>query len=242
MDNYKYQIKAVTVDAVIFSIVEKSLNCLVIKRNLEPYKNYWALPGGFLKRNESTDSAFQRELLEESGLGVKGLNYWQEFKTYSDPKRDPRNNKDYQIISIAYVGITNEEIIKTHDIQIKGGSDASEATMMPIKDIMGKSKKEIAFDHLKIIEDGKSILSQKIEKEPLALKFLPTEFTLTELRNVYEELWEKKLHASNFERKVGGMENFITNLNKTKLTGSHRPAQLYKSGKARSIFMVNKGQ
>tara|TARA_B100001996_G_C18652779_1_gene590087 strand:+ start:830 stop:1552 length:723 start_codon:yes stop_codon:yes gene_type:complete len=239
MDKYKYQIKAVTVDAVIFSIVEKKLNCLLIKRNMEPYRDYWALPGGFLKRNESSDSAFKRELLEESGFMSKGLNYWKEFKSYSDPKRDPRNNKDYQIISIAYVGITNEEKIIKENIEIKGGSDASEAKMIPVEEIIGKNKKNIAFDHLEIIKDAKQYIGERIEKESLALNFLPSEFTLSELRNVYEELWGKKLHQSNFERKINSIENFIIKTKNTKLTGSNRPAQLYKKGKATNILFVN---
>ena len=79
MDAYKYQIKAVTVDAVIFSIITKA-SLFINKRKLEPFKDYWALPE-FLKTNESSDSAFKRELLEESGMNIEGLNYSKEFKT-----------------------------------------------------------------------------------------------------------------------------------------------------------------
>ena len=239
MDNYKYQIKAVTVDAVVFSIINKKLNCLLIKRNMEPFLGSWALPGGFLKRNESSDSAFKRELLEESGLGVKGLNNWKELKSYSDPKRDPRNNKDYQIISIAYVAVTNEEKIKSENIEIKAGSDASEAEMIPVNDIFGKYKNEIAFDHLEIIKNAKRNLSERVEKESVALDFLAKDFTLSELRNVYEELWDKRLHPSNFERKINSFENFILKTDKTKLTGSNRPALLYKKGKISKILFIN---
>ena len=239
MNNYKYQIKAVTVDAVVFSIIDKKLNCLLIKRNIPPFNGSWALPGGFLKRNESADSAFKRELLEESGFGIKGLYNWKEFKSYSDPKRDPRNNKDYQIISIAYVGITNEEKIIKENIEIKAGTDASEAKMFPVEEIFNKYKKEIAFDHIEIIKDAMEHLAERIEKESIALNFLPLEFTLSELRKVYEELWDKKLHQSNFERKINSIENFIVKTNKTKLTGSNRPAQLYRKGKNTKILFVN---
>ena len=82
MEKYKYQIKAVTADAVVFSIVNKELNCILIRRGIEPFKGKLALPGGFLKRNESAESAFKRELEEESGQSFKNLNSWREFKSY----------------------------------------------------------------------------------------------------------------------------------------------------------------
>ena len=239
MSDYKYQIKAITTDAAIFTIIDGVLNCLLIKRGLEPFKNYWALPGGFLKRNESTDDAFLRELFEEAKFPSTGLNYWKEFKSYSDPKRDPRNTDDYQIISIAYVGITNQEIIDNSNIKILGGSDAIEAAMIPVKDILGKFKKEIAFDHIEIIQDAIQFLSRTIEKESIALNFLSTKFSLSELRNVYEQLWGVTLHQSNFERKINSIENFITKTDETKLTGSNRPAKLYTKGSAQKILLIN---
>ncbi len=237
--DYKYQIKAVTADAVIFSIIDKKLHCLLIKRGVSPFEGKWALPGGFLKRNESAEDAFERELLEEAQFGIEGLTYKSEFKSYSDPKRDPRNNKDYQIISIAFVGITNMENINKENINIIGGSDAIEARFISFSEIIGKYKNEISFDHIDIIKDAKNYLAEKIEKETLSLNFLSVEFTLTDLRNVYEELWSRKLHPSNFERKVNSFKNFIIKTNKTKLTGSNRPAQIYKKGNISRILLIN---
>ena len=228
--DYKYQIKAVTADAVIFSIIDKKLHCLLIKRGVSPFEGKWALPGGFLKRNESAEDAFKRELLEESGQSYRALNSWREFKSYSNPKRDPRNNDDYQIISIAFVGITNLEKIDT-----VAGSDAVETKMVPVDQL---TNSEIAFDHLDIINDAKNYLSEKIEKESIALDFLDSEFTLSELRNVYEELWNTELHASNFERKVNSFKDFVNKTSKTKLTGSNRPAFLYNKGSKANILIL----
>ena len=228
--DYKYQIKAVTADAVIFSIIDKKLHCLLVKRGVSPFKGKWALPGGFLKRNESAEDAFKRELLEESGQSYKALNSWREFKSYSNPKRDPRNNDNYQIISIAFVGITNSEKIDT-----VAGSDAVETKMVPLDQL---TNSKIAFDHLDIINDAKNYLAEKIEKEGVALDFLNSEFTLSELRNVYEELWNTDLHASNFERKINSFRNFVIKTQKTKLTGSNRPASLYKKGKEKNILIL----
>jgi 8-oxo-dGTP diphosphatase len=168
--DYKYQIKAVTADAVIFSIIDKKLHCLLIKRGLSPFEGKWALPGGFLKRNESAEDAFKRELLEETGQSHTALNSWREFKTYSDPKRDPRNNDKYQIISIAFVGITNSE-----KIDIVAGSDAAETELVALDEL---TSSKVAFDHLNIINDAKNFLAEKIEKESIALDFLDSEFTL----------------------------------------------------------------
>ncbi len=228
--DYKYQIKAVTADAVVFSIINKKLHCLLIKRGLSPFEGKWALPGGFLKRNESAEDAFKRELLEESGQSYKALNSWREFKSYSNPKRDPRNNDDYQIISIAFVGITNSEKIDT-----VAGSDAVETKMVALAEL---TSSKLAFDHLNIINDAKKYLAEKIEKESIALDFLDNEFTLSELRNIYEQLWNTKLHASNFERKISSFKNFVIKTQKTKLTGSNRPASLYRKGKEKNILIL----
>ncbi len=228
--DYKYQIKAVTADAVVFSIINKKLHCLLIKRGLSPFEGKWALPGGFLKRNESAEDAFKRELLEESGQSYKALNSWREFKSYSNPKRDPRNNDDYQIISIAFVGITNSKKIDT-----VAGSDAVETKMVALAEL---TSSKLAFDHLNIINDAKKYLAEKIEKESIALDFLDNEFTLSELRNIYEQLWNTKLHASNFERKISSFKNFVIKTQKTKLTGSNRPASLYRKGKEKNILIL----
>ena len=233
--DYKYQIKALTADAVVFSIIDKKLHCLLIRRGLSPFEGKWALPGGFLKTNESAETAFKRELKEETGLDVKKLNTWIEFKSYSDPKRDPRNNDNYQIVSIAFIGVTSEDNLK-----LDSGSDASAAKMIPVNDIFSK-KVSVAFDHLKIIKDSKKHLEDRVEKENIALDFLKPEFTISELRNVYEELWETSLHASNFERKITAMENFIVKTKKTKLQGSHRPGTIYNKGGSKNILFVRTG-
>ena len=230
--DYKYQIKAVTADAVIFSIIDKKLHCLLIKRGVSPFEGKWALPGGFLKRNESAEDAFKRELLEESGQSYKALNSWKEFKSYSNPKRDPRNNDNYQIISIAFVGITNSEKIDT-----VAGSDAVETEMVAYSRL---TSSKLAFDHLDIINDAKKFLAEKIEKESIALDFLGNEFTLSELRNVYEQLWDTKLHASNFERKVNSFKGFVNKTSKTKLTGNNRPGSVYRKGSEKNILILKK--
>ena len=104
--------------------------------------------------------------------------------------------------------------------------------------IYKKFNKEIAFDHKNIINDGKKFLAEKIEKEPVALDFLNSEFTLTELRIVFEELWGKKLHQSNFERKVHSIENFVIPTDKKILTGSNRPSKVYKKGAPKNFLIL----
>ena len=122
-------------------------------------------------------------------------------------------------------------------MKIKAGSDALEARMFPIQNL---KKNNIAFDHINIINDAKKYLSEKIEKESIALDFLDDEFTLSELRNVYEEIWDTELHPSNFERKVSSFDNFIIKTTNTKLTGKNRPGSLFKKGNQKNILILKK--
>jgi 8-oxo-dGTP diphosphatase len=131
---------AITVDTVILKDLLSSARILSIKRKNEPFKNSWALPGGFLEETENLKEGAKRELLEETGLEVEVLN---QLKTYGDLNRDPRG----RTISIAFIGKLNKEV------KIKAGDDAKEADWFSLDELP-----ELAFDHSKIIEDAKKYL------------------------------------------------------------------------------------
>ncbi|WP_026838440.1 NUDIX domain-containing protein [Gillisia sp. JM1] len=131
---------AITVDTVILKDLLSSARILLIKRKNEPFKNSWALPGGFLEETENLKEGAKRELLEETGLEVEVLN---QLKTYGDLNRDPRG----RTISIAFIGKLNKEV------KIKAGDDAKEADWFSLDELP-----ELAFDHSKIIEDAKKYL------------------------------------------------------------------------------------
>ena len=135
MFTYKYPRAALTVDAIVFVKENKSTYILLIQRGNEPFKNMWALPGGFIEMNETLETACKRELAEETGLLVEKMT---QFKTYDDINRDPR----HRTISVAYFTELNEQKA------VKGGDDAARAEWFPVSDLP-----ELAFDHAQIIGD-----------------------------------------------------------------------------------------
>lgn len=123
----------ITVDAVIFVREENGLRLLLIKRNNDPYKGQWALPGGFLKEDESLQDGAKRELEEETGLRPKDL--WQ-IRAFGEPGRDPRG----RIISIAFMGVLDRVE------EVKGGDDAGDASWFQLSNLP-----QLVFDHKEII-------------------------------------------------------------------------------------------
>ncbi len=133
---------AVTVDSVILKKAEGTTKLLLIKRKNDPYKNNWALPGGFLEEDENLENGAKRELKEETGIEIESL---KQFNTYGDIGRDPRG----RTISIAFVGILNK------DSQIVAGDDAAEAKWFYLEELPN-----LAFDHFQIIQDANSWLKK----------------------------------------------------------------------------------
>jgi 8-oxo-dGTP diphosphatase len=139
---YEYPRPAVTVDIILFTN-ESTPRILLIKRKYDPFKNKWAFPGGFMDENETLENAAKRELQEETNLTDINL---KQFKTYSDPKRDPRG----RTISIVFWSIINKEQIQ----KTKAGDDAVETNWFPIDNLP-----PLAFDHNMIISEFKSFLN-----------------------------------------------------------------------------------
>jgi 8-oxo-dGTP diphosphatase len=135
MYTYQYPRAAVTTDALVFVTEENEKYILLIERGNEPFKNKWALPGGFIEMNETLEDACKRELEEETGLKVDKMI---QFKTYDAVDRDPR----HRTISTIYF----TELDKKQ--QVKGGDDAARAEWFAVSWLP-----ELAFDHEQIIED-----------------------------------------------------------------------------------------
>lgn len=131
---YKYPHPAVTADCVVFNKKGDRISVLLIKRSNEPYKDYWAFPGGFINMDESAEEAALRELKEETGLEVFGI---EQLKAYSNPDRDPRE----RVITIVFIA---ESKIK----EVRGGDDAKEAEWFEISNLP-----PLAFDHERILKD-----------------------------------------------------------------------------------------
>jgi 8-oxo-dGTP diphosphatase len=206
---------SVAVDLVIFTVHAGSLQVLLIRRGYAPFKGKWALPGGFVRERETLDDAAARELHEETGLRDQG--HMEQLRTYGDPKRDPRG----RVFSIAYLALTPDL-----PMPISGG-DAEAAQWFTVEALP-----VLAFDHAQIVQDGLERARAKLEYTTLATTFCAAEFTIPELRAVYEAVWGTALDAANFYRKVSKSEGFIVAL-EDKLQGAEgRPARLYRRGKA----------
>lgn len=196
-DLKKYPAQAVTVDLAIFTIRNDRLAILLIQRGDHPEKGKWALPGGFVNVHESVEEAAARELKEEATLALD-KSYLEQLKTYANPGRDPRG----YIVSVAYVAL-----IPKADNPV-AGDDTNEARFFAVEDVL--SDFDLAFDHREIIKDGLARVRAKLEYTPLAPKFLDdAQFTISELRRVYEIVWGVELNPSNFRRKVQSVKGFL---------------------------------
>lgn len=132
---YEYPRPALTADAVVFKTVDDSRFVLFIKRKNDPFKNFWAFPGGFVNIDETVEDGCARELYEETGLRISNL---RQYRTVSTIDRDPRG----RVISVIFVGIDPENQTP------KSGDDATEVKWFNIEKLP-----QMAFDHNEILED-----------------------------------------------------------------------------------------
>ena len=187
---------AVTVDVALFAIRRDALHILLIERGVEPFAGAWALPGGFVLPGEDLDSAAARELAEETGITEDAV-YLEQLRSYGAPGRDPR----MRVVTVAYWGAC-----ATFPAPV-GSSDAAHAELVPVSAVEERDI-ELAFDHGQIARDALERLRGKLEYTALAARFCPPEFTISELRRVYETVWNTRLDPGNFQRKVRENRSF----------------------------------
>ncbi|MGY6499912.1 MAG: NUDIX hydrolase [Acidimicrobiales bacterium] len=211
---------AVTVDLVVLTIHEGALSVLLVERGVEPFAGRLALPGGFVQADESIDDAARRELAEETGVelarnDVGGL---QQLGTYGDPDRDPR----MRVVSVAHVALVADLPPP------RAGTDAAAVALV---DSASALRRRLAFDHRVILRDGIEHVRRQLEHTSLATRFCAPEFTLGELREVYEAVWGTELEAANFRRKVlaSHVVEAVAGSRSTPGSSGGRPAQLYRA-------------
>ena len=180
---YKYEHPAVTTDCVIFTYEDWKLKVLLVKRGGEPYKGEWALPGGFLRNDETAKEGALRELREETGLEASAVG---ELGVFSDPSRDPRE----RVITIAFYALVKSS-------EVEGGDDADEAAWFSIDELP-----QLAFDHSDIINAALERLRRDIHFEPIGFDLLDDEFTIPDLQRLYEIILGVKFDRRNFQRKI----------------------------------------
>ncbi|MFG1802350.1 NUDIX domain-containing protein [Micromonospora carbonacea] len=226
-DPRAYPAVAVTVDVVALTVRSDALHLLLVRRGVPPFEGHWALPGGFVRPDEDLATGARRELAEETGLGGERLRrvHLEQLASYGDPGRDPR----MRIVSVAYLAFAPDLPDPA------AGSDADDAIWLPVTAL---SSRQLAFDHDRIIDDGLERARSKLEYTPLATRFLDTEFTISELRAVYETVWGHPLHPGNFHRKVLSVPGFVDSTGASTERGGTRGgprAKLYRAGDARLL-------
>ena len=220
LDNYPKP--AVTVDIVIFTIINNKIQVLFIKRGTEPFKDKWALPGGFVKMHENLEQAAKRELEEETG--VKEV-YLEQLYTFGDVNRDSRG----RVITVTYFALINSEKAKQ---KLKATTDASEAKWFETSNLP-----QLAFDHRKILNYAIKRLRWKFEYTTIAFSMLPKRFTLTRLQKIYEIVFEKEFDKRNFRKKILSL-NMLESTKEKEREVSYRPPELYSLKKAISIGKI----
>ncbi len=179
---------AVTVDIVVVTLVDQRLHVLLVRRDGEPYAGAWALPGGFVKPEESLAEAADRELQEETGVDAAA--HLEQLGAYGDPGRDPR----MRVVTVAYLAV-----LRRVD-ELRAGGDAADAALVPVAEVLSSDRRPLAFDHEQILRDAVAHLGDELEHTSLATAFVGPEFTLSELRTVYEASWDTALDPGNFRR------------------------------------------
>jgi len=210
----------VTVDLVVLTIRDGVLNALLIRRGIPPYKGRWALPGGFVLDDEDLPAAAERELREDTGVAT-AAGHLEQLRTYGGPRRDPRG----RVVSVAYLALLPDLPAPT------AGSDAAGAHWRAVDGVQ-----RLAFDHDEILRDGVERARAKLEYTPLAAAFCPAEFTIAELRGVYEAVWGTDLDPRNFHRKVTTTDGFVRSTGRRRAQAVGRPAELFQQGDADVLY------
>jgi len=221
----------ICVDCAIFGYHEGKLQLLLTKNKI---LTKWCLPGGYVKKTETLDQASARITIERTGIGNLFL---KQFKTFGDPGRnqpygafDPE--KLYEIsgvridekswlmgsaISVGFYAIT--DIVKTTPV---ADFFSSECSWIPINEIP-----HLGFDHDKMVREAIFTMRMHLYHFPVGKNLLPDKFTLKEIKQFYEEISGRELHATNFPNKLIKL-GLIVKLEEKKRIGAHRSPTYYK--------------
>ena len=206
----------VAVDCIVFGydILEKGIKLLLIKRSFEPAMGKWSLAGGFVREKESLDEAASRILYQLTGLRDV---YMEQSFTYGEIQRDP----GARVISTSY-----SALIKIQDIDRK------------LKELNGAQWQSLArlphliFDHRSMVNRALNVLQMQVKVKPVGFALLPEKFTLVQLQNLYEAIYQREIDKRNFRKKILSM-NLLEKLDEKERETSKKGAFYYKFNEER---------
>ncbi len=180
---YDYPHPAVATDCAVFGFDGQNIQILLIKRGIKPFEREWALPGGFLRLDETTDECIRRELKEETTLAPGVI---EQFGVFSALDRDPRE----RVVSVAYYSLVRRS-------DVRGGDDASDARWFLLNNVP-----PLAFDHDEILAKALQTLREKIHFEPIGFDLMDRQFTIPDLQRLYEAILGVRFDRRNFMKKI----------------------------------------
>ena len=223
---------SVTVDLAIFTVLDKLLHVLLVRRNEHPFKGRWALPGGFVRvsdarknQGEDLDAAAHRELLEETGLananGGTDRLFLEQVRTFGRPGRDPR----MRVISVVYYALVRPNLVPL----IRAGGDVSHAKWFDVAELGPRARSELAFDHAEILEAALDRMRIDLDRTGMAFELVPDTFTVQELRAVHEAIRGEELDPGNFRKRfLRLVEDGVIELARGKRPTASKPANVYR--------------
>jgi len=216
----------VAVDAIVFGYSKnEGVSVLLIKRKYPPFKDGWAIPGGFILEEESLEEAVKRELVEETGIKV---NYLEQLYTFGAPKRDPRQ----RIISIAYFALVKSSMFQ----QLKASTDAAEAQWFNINKLPA-----LAFDHKEILQTAIERVRAKIRYQPIGFELLDKNFPFADLEKLYTTLLDREIDRRNFTKKILSLGLLEDTGQLAAAAGAGRPSKIYQFNKKRYQQLLKEG-
>jgi 8-oxo-dGTP diphosphatase len=216
-------IDVLSIDCIIFGFKESELFVLLVKHGTGPTKGQWALPGSWIRYNESIEAAANRILTSQTS--VENI-YLEQFQTFGDLERFPVR----RVITICYYALVNIE-----KFELKAGSTVEEVVWFKVQETP-----KMAFDHQIIFEKCLDFLKHKVQHEPIGFNLLPPKFTLLQLLELYEAILNQKLDKSNFRKKFLKMDLLVDTKEKQQDV-SHRAASLYRFDERVYNKLIDKG-
>jgi 8-oxo-dGTP diphosphatase len=223
MYEYEYARAALAVDCVVFGLDVSDLKVLLIQRRIPPFQHAWALPGGFVRLEETLEAAARRELSEEAGVTDVFL---EQLYTFGTIDRDPRE----RVVTVAYYALA-----KLSDHRIRAATDAMGVGWFSLDDLP-----KLAFDHAEIVTSAHERLRGKVRYAPVGFELLPPRFSLTQLQRLYEIILGSDLDKRNFRKKILSMD-LLVETDEYEQGVRHRAARLYRFDRRKYDRLAKQG-